>query len=134
MSLDIQKHVLSNSIDKAHRLADTQAYIIDRDSLRVIAQACITFENEGIDTRQAKQVAHSKTCWTCTGDNDGEIWWRWCIHQKSDMETHQPLGGGRNCRSPFYYRGRSTLNNRQLFVTGTDMDFGPIKRPQIKVA
>ncbi len=50
------------------------------------------------------------------------------------METHQPLGGGRKCRSPFYSRGRSPLDNRQLFGTGTGTDLCSVKGAQIKVA
>src|SRR5947199_9772208 len=67
-------------MNQTHSLADTQAFIIERNSLGIVTQTRIAFENEGINTEHAKQVAYCQTCWACANDNDGEIWKRWCVH------------------------------------------------------
>src|SRR6266702_3900908 len=65
---------------QAHSLANTQTFVIERDSFGKVAQACIAFKDKDIDSKHPQQVAHSQTCWPCTYNDDREVWWRWCAH------------------------------------------------------
>ena len=73
MGFNIEQQIFNDGVMQPHRLADTQALVIDGDGLWEFAQPRIAFKDQHIDAIEAEQVRCRKASRASANYDNGEV-------------------------------------------------------------